>query len=259
METVGSVDDIVRNVLTFNGYRNSALPEEREFYTERIRLGKIFVAIHSKKGVLLCPSRFAGYKANTMEKHIAFEYKSGTVTTPRITSVLGASHEPRPEIEEEYLALCGTIQAVPSKKQRSYWVMQDGDYEKAMPVLKTSAGSGYPDEIDSNQTFPEGSLKQVNVNAYERNQGARRACIEHHGTNCAVCEMNFKTAYGEIGNGFIHVHHLHPLALRDAEYDVDPINDLKPVCPNCHAMLHRSDPPFTIDELRELVEKKHNE
>lgn len=259
METVDSLDDIVRNVFTFNGYRNSALSEEREFYSERIRLGKIFVAIHSDKGLLLCPSRFAGYKANTMEKHIAFEYKSGSVTTPRITSVLYASHEHRTELEKEYLALCDAIQAVPSKKYRSYWVVQKGDYEKMAAVLKTSAGSGYPDEIDSNETFSEGSSKQVTVNAYERNQKARRSCIKYHGTNCTVCEMSFEAAYGGIGSGFIHVHHLQPLALRDAEYKVDPINDLKPVCPNCHAMLHRSDPPFTIEELRELIEKKHNE
>ena len=32
-------------------------------------------------------------------------------------------------------------------------------------------------------------------------------------------------------------------------YDVDPINDLMPVCPNCHAMLHRRTPPFSVEEL----------
>jgi len=37
------------------------------------------------------------------------------------------------------------------------------------------------------------------------------------------------------------------------EYEVDPINDLRPVCPNCHAMLHRKKPPLTIEELETII------
>ncbi|MCG5531278.1 HNH endonuclease [Halorhodospira halochloris] len=259
MDAVDSLEEIVRNVFAFNEYRNSEHSEELEFFSERIRLGKIFVAICSNNGILFCPSRFAGYKVNTMEKHIAFEYKHGSITTTKITSVLGFPHEPSPEIEEKYLALCNAIQVVPSNKIRSYWIVQDRSYEKNITAIKTSANSGYPDEIDSNKKFPEGSSKQVTVNAYERNHGARKVCIEHHGARCAVCEMSFEAVYGEIGNGYIHVHHIRPLALRDTAYEVDPITDLNPVCPNCHAMLHRSDPPFTIEELRELLVKNHKE
>ncbi|HCO7574031.1 HNH endonuclease [Escherichia fergusonii] len=28
---------------------------------------------------------------------------------------------------------------------------------------------------------------------------------------------------------------------------------LPPVCPNCHAMLHRRKPPFTLEELKALM------
>lgn len=58
--------------------------------------------------------------------------------------------------------------------------------------------------------------------------------------------------YGEIGAGYIHVHHLKPLAEVTGEREIDPIADLIPVCPNCHAMLHRASEP-TIEELREPV------
>jgi predicted HNH restriction endonuclease len=46
------------------------------------------------------------------------------------------------------------------------------------------------------------------------------------------------------------VHHLRPLSGIAEEYEIDPVEDLRPVCPNCHAMLHRKTPPYTIDELR---------
>lgn len=59
--------------------------------------------------------------------------------------------------------------------------------------------------------------------------------------------------YGEIGNGFIHVHHLVPLSAIKENYHLDPINDLIPVCPNCHAMLHRQNPPLTPEELKQRM------
>ena len=31
---------------------------------------------------------------------------------------------------------------------------------------------------------------------------------------------------------------------------MDPIKDLRPVCPNCHAMLHRAVPALSIDDIR---------
>ena len=60
-----------------------------------------------------------------------------------------------------------------------------------------------------------------------------------------------------LGEGFIHVHHIVPLSGLGKSYVVDPINDLRPVCPNCHAMLHKRVPPYTIDELREIMEAAH--
>jgi 5-methylcytosine-specific restriction protein A len=70
-----------------------------------------------------------------------------------------------------------------------------------------------------------------------------------------VCGLIFKDYYGDIGTGFIHVHHLKPVSVMKQEYEMDPISDLRPVCPNCHAMLHKNDPPFSIEELKDLIEK----
>jgi predicted HNH restriction endonuclease len=71
-----------------------------------------------------------------------------------------------------------------------------------------------------------------------------------------VCGFSFGAIYGELGTGFIHVHHLVPLALIKQGYEVDPIKDLRPVCPNCHAMLHKRTPPFSINELASALKTK---
>ncbi|MGI1946838.1 HNH endonuclease [Shewanella glacialipiscicola] len=107
----------------------------------------------------------------------------------------------------------------------------------------------YPDEIDG-ETFPEGMSKQVLINLFERNKNARSACIEEHGLSCCVCNFNFEKAYGEIGIGFIHVHHVVNISDIGHSYQVDPKRDLIPVCPNCHAMLHKSKPAHTIQQLK---------
>lgn len=101
----------------------------------------------------------------------------------------------------------------------------------------------------------EGSPSYSVVNRYERNELARRICIERYGYDCSICNLNFADKYGEIGTNFIHVHHLIQLSSIGEEYVIDPINDLRPVCPNCHAMIHKRNPPFTIDELKEIMKK----
>ncbi len=115
----------------------------------------------------------------------------------------------------------------------------------------------FPEDIqsESTETFYEGTLKQITVNAYERDPKARQKCITTYGLNCAVCGFNFEEKYGEIGNGFIHVHHLKPLSDLKIQYELEPITDLRPVCPNCHAMLHRKKPPYSIAELKLFIEK----
>lgn len=112
-----------------------------------------------------------------------------------------------------------------------------------------------PDEPRSHEdrTYPEGALARVEVNRYERDRRARKACLEHWGYRCAACGFSFKDKYGPLGQDFIHVHHTLELALVPPGYQVNPVTDLRPVCPNCHAMLHRTSPALTVDELRQIL------
>lgn len=113
------------------------------------------------------------------------------------------------------------------------------------------------EELNSETVYVEGSAKQVIVNAYERNSKARQACLAKHGYDCSVCGFNFADVYVELGDKFIHVHHLKEIHTIKEEYVVDPIHDLIPVCPNCHAMLHRKSPPYTLQELRTILRQSH--
>jgi len=111
----------------------------------------------------------------------------------------------------------------------------------------------FPGDLLADEGFSEGSKKRITVNAYERNPKARTACLARHGYRCKVCDIKFNEVYGEIGNEFIHVHHRKPIAGRRSNYTVNPTKDLVPVCPNCHAMLHTSNPPLGIEELKKKM------
>jgi hypothetical protein len=101
----------------------------------------------------------------------------------------------------------------------------------------------------------EGNRISVLVNRYERSLRNREACIRTYGACCSACGLDFSVKYGEIGDGYIHVHHLTPLAaLKGNSRKIDPIRDLRPICPNCHEMLHRSDPPYTIEALKTIID-----
>ena len=112
-----------------------------------------------------------------------------------------------------------------------------------------------PDELDYG-TYWEGAIRHVCVNAYERDPRARRMCIANHGTTCVICGFSFGAVYGPAAEGFIHVHHLRPLSEVGGEYEVDPEKDLRPVCPNCHAVLHRRVPAYSIEEVRAFLQQQ---
>jgi 5-methylcytosine-specific restriction enzyme A len=113
------------------------------------------------------------------------------------------------------------------------------------------------EEVDNNEVLIEGASKTISVNVFERNPVARAKCLAHYGYKCIVCSFDFEEFYGSIGQSFIHVHHIVPLSETSGEYELDPIKDLVPVCPNCHAMIHRTRPILTIAQIKEHLKAKN--
>jgi 5-methylcytosine-specific restriction protein A len=126
--------------------------------------------------------------------------------------------------------------------QPMYWVVEDDSHP---PLIA--------EELPSDELFTEGAARQILVNAYERDRRARQLCIEHYGARCFTCGLSFEERYGPEAAGIIHVHHIIPLSEIGESYQVDPIKDLCPVCPNCHAVIHATKPPRTIEQVAKMV------
>ena len=138
-----------------------------------------------------------------------------------------------------------------------FWIMRP-EVAQALETLRwtNDAQAIIPEEIEKTMQFYEGSVRAISVNTYERNTVARKKCILHHGCKCAACGIILADIYGNKAQGYIHVHHLRQLSEINAKYQVDPIQDLRPVCPNCHAIIHMNNPPYTIDEIKDFMVKQ---
>lgn len=136
------------------------------------------------------------------------------------------------------------------------------------PILPMEQVDGYKKknkkrELTNNQktlyeepTLSEGGKIHIEQERNYRNPALRQACLEYWGTQCQCCGMDFEKVYGEsLGSGYIEVHHLRPVSSYEDEHQVNPVEDLVPLCANCHAMIHRGkNGLLTLAELREAYQ-----
>lgn len=106
---------------------------------------------------------------------------------------------------------------------------------------------------------PEGRIRLRVHKVRERNPKIKRKAIEiflkqNKTVICEVCRFSFEEKYGEIGKGFIEVHHLKPISDYE-ENELTSIDNLKLVCSNCHRMIHKGD---SLDMFYHLKEKFYN-
>ncbi|WP_369347130.1 HNH endonuclease [Amylolactobacillus amylophilus] len=67
-------------------------------------------------------------------------------------------------------------------------------------------------------------------------------------------DLILKKKYGTLGHEFIEIHHKNPLYLNNTEINIDPRNDLVPLCSNCHRMIHRDKyNVLTVEYLKKIL------
>jgi predicted HNH restriction endonuclease len=106
----------------------------------------------------------------------------------------------------------------------------------------------------------EGGVKEITIELQRRDPKLRTQAIAEYGYKCQVCKFDFEEFYGDLGVGYIEVHHLRPLSDRKRAHTVT-IKNVAVVCANCHRVLHRTGKnPMKLEELRRIVEqRKRNE
>ncbi|WP_447722874.1 HNH endonuclease [Edwardsiella tarda] len=157
----------------------------------------------------------------------------------------------------------GYYETIPTSRSGNYW--RDGvrgisqnDYNSIVAsAIYSLEGDIEPSielELGEYESLSEGKKDMRYVTTYERMSKLRQQAIAIHGTTCFGCSFNFGQYYGAEAEGFIHIHHIHPLSEGDGEQLIDPALDLIPLCPNCHAMIHMNKKKtLSLAELRALI------
>ncbi|NLC65465.1 MAG: hypothetical protein GX752_00825 [Clostridium sp.] len=73
---------------------------------------------------------------------------------------------------------------------------------------------------------------------YELDPKIRLEALKYHGMSCKICGFNYESTYGELGKGYIQIHHKYHDD--NSSFDIDIKKDIIPICDNCHSMIHRN-------------------
>jgi 5-methylcytosine-specific restriction protein A len=128
-------------------------------------------------------------------------------------------------------------------------------------VIRQAIDAGDVEIIDDDQDDDYEAAEGKVLTALHHRRGRNRTIVRRRKENalketgelrCEGCEMTFEERYGDVGQGFIEVHHTRPVhELRPG--DKTTLADLVLVCANCHRMIHRRRPWLTMGELRATV------
>ncbi|WP_156390437.1 HNH endonuclease [Rhizobium sp. Root1203] len=155
-----------------------------------------------------------------------------------------------------------TLETIPDARKDNFW--RDGVRQSSYDVFRAVAGIAGMDVIDAVEDIgsddglttvgEEGGKKVVYGTRFERDPKLRNEAVRIHGTQCLACEMDLKSVYGEVANGFVHIHHRKPLSATGRTI-VNPKTDLVPLCPNCHSIAHLGNSLRSVNVIRALLGK----
>jgi hypothetical protein len=145
--------------------------------------------------------------------------------------------------KESYFEICTTPTDITTKKKAETAI-------KALLLKFLEWMASY--RYDEKEGAIEGERQLYSQTRIERSESNRKRCIQIFGLQCQVCMEKMTDRYGELAKDFIHVHHIESIAQHGPRW-IDPSKDLITVCPNCHSMLHRTDPPILPNKLRKII------
>lgn len=132
-------------------------------------------------------------------------------------------------------------------------VFAQGSWEK---LSKNAATWANDIQLNDATTAIEGEAIDSRIVVYKRDASLREKCLREKGRKCYICGFEPAKRYGAGFENIIEVHHINPVSAGVRETTLD---DLIPVCPNCHRVLHSKDGGvYAPEDIKKIVDA-HNE
>jgi len=219
-------------------------------------VGNIWLASFSKRIWLLVDEplrdpRFDFELAKSTERYIPLYWLKAAPEA--VTEILQSQN-----IWTSYANACLKVLEAPISRTN---ILKNQINKVRLSDLETTIAEQLPEQStpslqDTQTEFPEGGIQEITLELRKRNPLLRKQVIARYGYRCQICGFSFEEFYGELGKGYIEIHHLTPLSDRENETNTR-IEDVVVVCANCHRILHRNGKtPVPIESLREIVKHK---
>ncbi len=124
MEFVQNLDDIIKNIKTLEKYLTSTNKAKNEFAQSLVKKGRTILVYKVDGQNHFAPSRFSGYKKNTMDDHVENDEKDGKDTNPVIDKIVGKAFS-NDLTETKFIDYCAKIGVEPDNVNRRYWRLKD--------------------------------------------------------------------------------------------------------------------------------------
>ncbi|NTW22904.1 HNH endonuclease [Candidatus Falkowbacteria bacterium] len=247
---IASLEELENNIAYFDKLAGG---QDGKAARELIQRGLCFVVKKIGSKFFFYPSRFIGYRNNTLALHAQNEDKDGRVTNLAIRKIFKKDPLQSKSLEEAYGDYLGGHGALPGKQKRKYWLLNS----EVDSVEKQEGKQMLASDDDSE--FPEGKplellhlRRERNAKLIEKTKQEFKA--RHKKLFCQACGFDFESKYGDIGRDYIEAHHTLPVSVME-EGHVSRTKDMALVCSNCHRILHRRRPWLGMDELARIIEK----
>lgn len=249
MKTISTVDDLAHNLAILRKYLNSSKESEHSFAQELTRDGLCFVVQMVDGSQFFAPSRFVGYRQNSMAAHRRNKKKDGRVTNPVISKILGSKPEINKELEEQYRSFCARIGVEPRAEgpfgiERKYWVAQTKVKSRR---TMTSVAKEFSDEVSRSinddpevrrarlRAAPKKPKRvSVSASAFLRNPDVVAEVLLRANGVCEGCNQPAPFVRRSDGSPYLEVHH----TIQLAEGGDDTVENASALCPNCHRKAH---------------------
>jgi len=244
MKLIDDIKQLEQNLETVEFYISEGTDFETDKTNGLIQAGACFVAYEIDNELRFAPSRFVGYKNNSLVQHLK-SHKDGRDTNLVIQGMMKNKLIANEKLEKAFLKYCQNLGIEPYNKKRKYW--------------KFNLSKEFKANTELDGEFPEGKLSERKHKFRERNskvvQLAKQNFKNKNGRLfCQVCEFDFEKEYGEIGTDFIEAHHTIPVSEMQPGHKTK-IEDIAMLCPNCHRMAHKKRPWLKITKLKQLWNK----
>jgi predicted HNH restriction endonuclease len=151
-------------------------------------------------------------------------------------------------------------------KNSTIFEISENEYEKILKLWgATLTNDDQQEKLEEEVSYlTNEAIKKLTIHTKnERDSKLRKLAVEHflkiYGkVYCELCGFDFEEKYGEIGRGFIEVHHYHPISQLETEQKYG-IEALRLLCANCHRMVHRGDAVINYDYLSMILKAERQQ